>query len=169
MNVRQALAIVSLLALPMSTAAQSRDPIAGAWEMVSQKNLGTGAVTQPASGGGPSAGTPLRVIYADGYYVQFAAAKGRSKLTTPTTEMTREQLAERFQMQGQYGTYKVTGNTLIKNSVSAANPNNEGVELKSEFKVVGDTLTTISTPTAGPNQGSKVETTFKRLRSGSPS
>jgi hypothetical protein len=169
MNARQVLAIVCLSALPMSAAAQSRDPIAGAWEVVSVKDLDTGVVSQAASGTGPSAGTPLHVIYADGHYTQFAAAKGRPKLTTPREEMTREQLAERSRMQGQYGTYKVTGNTVVRNVVSAANPNIEGIESKSEFKVVGDTLTTTDVAALGPSQGHKVETTYKRLRSRSAS
>ena len=169
MNVRQVLAIVSLSALPMATVAQSRDPIAGAWEQVSDKNLDTGVVTQGPSPNAPNAGTPVHVIYADGYYVQFAAAKGRPKLTTPTAEMTRELLAERSRMQGQYGTYKVNGNKLVQNVVSAADPNNEGRESSVDFKVVGDTLTTTAVAAAGPNQGHKVETTFKRLRSRSTS
>ena len=83
--------------------------------------------------------------------------------------MTREQLAERTRMQGQYGTYKVTGNTVVKSIASAANPNIEGIESKSEFKVVGDTLTTTSVAAVGPDQGHKVETTYKRLRSRSAS
>jgi hypothetical protein len=70
-------------------------------------------------------------------------------------------------MQGQFGTYKVTGNTVVRNIVSAADPNNEGIESKSEFKVVGDTLTTTNVAAVGPNQGHKVETTYKRLRSAS--
>ena len=37
-------------------------------------------------------------------------------------------------MQGQYGTYKVTGNTVVRNVVSAANPNIEGIESKSQFR-----------------------------------
>jgi len=166
MNVRQVLAIVCLSALPMSSAAQSRDPIAGAWEVVSVKDLDSGVVSQPAS---VSAGTPLHVIYTDGHYVQFAAAKGRPKLATPSAEMTREQLAERSRMQGQYGTYKVAGNTVVRNIVSAADPNNEGIESKSEFKVVGDSLTTTNIAAFGPSQGHKVETTYKRLRSRSAS
>ena len=169
MNVRQVLAIVALSALPMSAAAQSRDLVAGAWEQVSVKNLDTGVVTQGPPATAPNAGTPVHVIYADGYYVQFAAAKGRPKLTTPTAEMTREQLAERFRMQGQYGTYRVNGNTLVRTIVSAADPNNEGRESSFEVKVVGDTLTTTAVATAGANRGHKEEASFKRLRSRSTS
>jgi hypothetical protein len=162
MSIRWTLAAVCLSALPMAAFAQSREPIAGAWEMVSQKNLDTGAVTQAGSGG-PSAGTPLRVIYAEGYYVQFAAAKGRAKLSVPTAEMTREQLVERTRMQGQYGTYKVTGNKLVRNVISAADPNNEGREVSDEFKVQGDVLTVIGMG-GGPNRNNKMESTYRRLK-----
>lgn len=147
------LAAITLALIPITAFAQGRDPVAGAWEEVSVKDVKTGKMQQlnPA---------PLHVIFSDGYYVQFRAATGRSKIQTPRTEMTKEQLAERSNLAGQYGTYRVAGNKLTRRIVSAADPNNEGRDVSGDFRVEGDTLI-VTVPNA---QGQLLEQRYKRLR-----
>jgi hypothetical protein len=130
-----------------------RDRVAGPWEQVEAKNLTTGVTTPPAN-------PPLHLIYSNGHFVQFTAAAGRSKTQTPREQMTREQLLERYEMQGQYGTYRIEGNKLIRRAVSAANPTNEGVEIVSEFRIDGDTLVTTGINVGG----SRFENRYRRLR-----
>jgi hypothetical protein len=156
--------VALVLLFPSVTAAQTRDPLAGAWELTASKNLTTGAVNQITT-------PPLRVIYADGYYVQFTAAAGREKGTTPTAKMTREQLLDRLRLQGQYGTYRVDGKNLVRRTIAAASPNNEGRELTSEFRVEGDELIIIRTQAAQGAQGEgqkpqKIEDRYRRLKGG---
>ena len=146
-------AILVVLLLPVGVFAQGPDPIAGAWEGVSGKNVTTGAAL-------PDLTPPLHVIYAGGHYVQFTAAANRAKVATPVAEMTKEQLLDRYRMQGQYGTYRVQGNKVIRKIVAAANPNNEGNETTSDFRIAGDTLIITST---NP-QKQTIETRFRRLR-----
>lgn len=165
MRITSSVAIACLLTLPALAFGQSRDPMAGAWEMVSQKNLKTGTVTGPAVNA-EAAKAPLRLIYLDGYYVQFSAAADRGKLTVPATDMTVDQLRDRVRMQGQYGTYKVSGNKVIRRTLNAADPNNVGREVTADFRVQGDQLIVTADGT-GPNAGSRIETTYKRLRPGS--
>jgi hypothetical protein len=160
MNVCRTVAMVCIATLPATVLAQPQAPVTGAWELVSTKNLDTGAVTE-GSAAGPNAGAPFRVIYLDGYYVQFAAAAKRP--TTATAEMSADQLRDRLRMQGQQGTYKIAGNKLMKHVVTAADPNNDGRDITDEFRVQGDQLIVIGMG-GGPNRNNRVEQTFKRLR-----
>lgn len=144
------------LAFPLlvnSAFAQSTDPVGGAWEQVSAKNLKTGEMQQLTT-------PPVHLIYRDGHYVQFAAAANRAKGNTPRPEMTKEQLVERYNLQGQYGTYRVAGNKLTRRSISAALPDNEGRETTSDFRIEGDTLIVTAT---GAN-GGMTESRYRRLK-----
>ena len=138
--------------LPFSVSAQTKDPVAGAWEQVSSKNLKTGAMAQMPN-------PPLHLVYADGHYVQFAAAAKRTKGNTPRAEMTKEQLVERYNLQGQYGTYRVAGNKLTRRIISAALPDNEGRESTADFRIEGDTLIVT---TSGADGGT--ENRYRRLK-----
>ena len=155
-----------LLALPTLTLAQSHDPLAGAWEAVAEKNIETGIVTKAGEARDFTAGTPGRIIFADGHYITFAAAKDRAKLTIAPSDMTKEQILDRFRLAGQYGTYTIKGGkTLVRSIVSAQNPTNEGQEIVSEFKVEGEVLTLTGSLTgSGPNASVRVERTYRRLR-----
>jgi len=136
--------------------AQGKDPLAGAWEQTSVKNLSTGEVAELLK-------PPLHLIYADGYYVQFTASGDRQKLDVApgkTADLTKEQLVDRLRMQGQYGTYKVLGQKVTRHVVSAAAPTNEGRDTTSDFQIKGDELIV----TAANPQGQKTESHFKRLR-----
>jgi hypothetical protein len=146
---RQTALLILLLSIGVS--AQGRDPVAGAWEALPNPN---------AAAGQASPNPPLHLIYSNGHYVQFTAAANRAKSQKPTAEMTREELLDRLQMQGQYGTYRVEGNKLIRKTIAAAAPNNEGRETTSEFRMEGDILIV-----TGQNaQGQKTENRYKRLK-----
>ena len=140
-------------ALSVAPFAQARDPIAGPWEQIAATNLTT--KTSP-----PPPNPQVHVIYSNGHYVQFTAAADRPKMQTPTADMTKEQLLERFRMQGQFGTYRVDGNRLTRRIVSAADPNNEGRESISDFRIEGDTLIVLGTNV----QGQKTENRYRRLK-----
>jgi hypothetical protein len=149
-------ALAVILAFPSlvsSALAQSTDPVGGAWEQVSAKDLKTGEMQQLTT-------PPVHLIYRDGHYVQFAAAANRAKGNTPRAEMTKEQLVERYNLQGQYGTYRVAGNKLTRRTISAALPDNEGRENASDFRIEGDTLIVTAT---GAN-GVVTESRYRRLK-----
>jgi hypothetical protein len=144
--------VVALLSVTAS--AQSKDPIAGAWELAAQKNLTTGAAQTPAK-------APLRIVYADGYYAQFAAEADRKNIDKPNADLTKDELVDRLRMQGQYGTYRTAGNQLIRKIVIAAFPPNNGREITFDFRVEGDTLITV---TQNATTKEKTETRFRRLK-----
>ena len=142
-----------MLCIPTLVCAQARDPLAGAWEQISARNLTTGEAP-------PIAPAPLHMIYTDGHYVQFRAATNRAKSDVPLENRTREQLLERSNAAGQYGTYEVSGTRFTRRIVSALEPSNEGREVTAEFKIDGDTLIVTGT---NP-QGQSTEQRFRRLR-----
>ena len=74
--------------------------------------------------------------------------------------MTKEEMVDRLRMQGQSGTYRVEGVRLIKKTITAADPNNEGRENTSDFRIEGDMLITTSVNT----QGQKSESRFRKLK-----
>jgi len=145
--------VLVFLLFPLAVIAQTRDPVSGAWESVSMRDVKTGEMVQFSP-------PPLHVIYNDGQYVQFQANGGRAKLQMPREQMTREQLLERNLLQGQYGTYRVVDNKLMLRVVSAADPNNEGREITEEFRVEGDLLIVAVTNA----RGQTYESRFRRLR-----
>jgi anti-sigma28 factor (negative regulator of flagellin synthesis) len=147
------LAVIAFLLLPVAVIAQAKDPVAGAWERVSVKNTKTGEVqAEPAP--------PLHLVMSDGHYVQFSAAAKRAKGNTPREQMTKEQLVERYNLQGQYGTYRVAGSKLTRKIVSAASPDNEGRESTADFRIEGDAMIASS---AGAD-GAATETRYRRLK-----
>lgn len=151
MNLARVACVVLLSSVVVS--AQAKDPVAGAWELAAQKDVTTGAAqTLP----NPS----LRVIYTNGYYIQFTAEAGRTKTEKPRLELTKDEMADRLRMQGQSGTYHVEGTRLIKKALTAASPANEGREFTSDFRIEGDMLITTSVNA----QGQKSEARFRKLK-----
>lgn len=144
--------LVALLSIGVS--AQTKDPVAGAWESIAQKNLTTGAVT-------PLPTPPLHVIYADGHYVQFTAEANRKSSDKPNAELTKDELVDRLRLQGQYGTYRTKGNQLTRKIVIAAFPPNNGRETTVEFRVEGDTLITVNTDATTKE---KTENRYRKLK-----
>ena len=151
MNLARIACVVLLSSVVVS--AQSKDPVAGSWELAAQKNLTTGAAQT-------SQNPPLRVIYANGYDIQFTAQADRKKIDKPTAELTKDEMVDRLRMQGQSGTYRLEGPKLIKKVVTAAAPSNEGREFTSDFRIEGDMLVT----TSENAQGQKSESRFRKLK-----
>ena len=146
------LAVVVVL-LSVTVSAQTRDPVAGAWELTASKRILESTATTVQN-------PPLRVIYANGYYIQFTAEADRKVNTKPFAEQTKEELIDRLRMQGNYGTYQVKGNQLLRNIVAAAAPQNTGQQQSLEFRIDGDVLVT-----TGVNpQGVKIESHYRRLK-----
>ena len=139
--------------LPAWVGAQGADPLAGAWEHTSGRNLTTGEsqTVEPA---------PLHVIYSNGHYVQFRGAANRAKIDAPRESRTREQLVDLSNAAGQYGTYQLSGGKFTRRIVSALEPSNEGREVTADFKIEGDTLIVTGTNA----QGQKTEQRFRRLK-----
>jgi hypothetical protein len=151
MNLARITCVVLLSSVLVS--AQAKDPVAGAWERTVQKNLTTGEMQRPSN-------PPLRIIYANGYYVQFTAEADRNKTEKPNSELTKDEMADRLRMQGQSGTYRVEGARLTKKVISAAAPVNEGREGTSDFRIEGDLLITTSVNA----QGQKIEARYRKLK-----
>jgi hypothetical protein len=147
------LSVIAFLLLPIGILAQAKDPVAGAWERVSVKNVKTGEIQ-------PQPTPPLHMLMIDGHFAQFAAAAKRAKGNTPREQMTKEQLVERYNLQGQYGTYRVAGNKLTRKTISAAAPDNEGRENTSDFRIEGDVMIITSTGA----DGTVTETRQRRLK-----
>jgi lipocalin-like protein len=147
-------ALLVMAAAATVASVQTKDPVAGVWERTSNKNLTTGLSPDEPS-------RPLRVIYLDGYFIQFMAAAGRAKLDPATrSTWTKEQLADRIRMQGQSGTYKVLDNGSISHNIEVAgDPRNEGTEQTFDVRFEGETL--ILTRTL--DNKDKIETRFRRL------
>ncbi len=146
------LGILAALLVSATTLAEPGDPVAGVWEQVPGKNVTTGEIQRLEV-------PPLRIIFSNGYFVQFRAAANRAKIQVPRDQMTKEQLLERYNMQGQYGTYRASGSQLVRKTLVAADPNNEGREGASDFRVEGDVLI-ISNTNA---QGQTLEGHYQRL------
>lgn len=127
--------------------AQTRDPLNGVWERTQQPNA-----MDPL-------GQDFRVIFMNGQYIQFGADQTRAKEPRRAAEMTKEQLVERLRLAGQYGTYRVEGDTVIREILNAANPNNSGTSRTEEFRIENDTLILVRTN----QEGQRNEQRFKRV------
>jgi hypothetical protein len=138
-----------MLCIPTLVCAQARDPLAGAWEQISARNVTTGRSAADCSG------TATHDLHR-----WPRAATNRAKSDVPLENRTREQLLERSNAAGQYGTYEVNGTRFTRRIVSALEPSNEGREVTAEFKIDGETLIVTGT---NP-QGQSTEQRFRKLR-----
>lgn len=145
---------IVLVLAAMAGGQDGRDPVAGVWELISSKNLATGAAARP-----DNIAIGMRAIYLDGHFVYFTAAHDRAKLEQSPVEMTREQLLDRFRIRGQFGTYTVKGNMIVRKIMAAANPLAEGDESTSEYRLEQQTLVIIRT---NPAQ-QKIEEQYRML------
>jgi hypothetical protein len=150
--VKAHMAALAALLVSATTLAQTSDPVAGVWEQIPGRNVTSGETQRLEA-------PPLRIIFSDGYFVQFRAAANRAKIQVPREQMTKEQLLERYNIQGQYGTYRISAGRLVRKTLVAADPNNEGREGASDFRVERDVLI-ISNRNA---QGQTLEGHYKRL------
>src|SRR5262245_8193405 len=146
--------ILALLLSSIGLLAQSADPLAGAWEHLGGKNFTTNTERVAAN-------PPLRLIYANGHYIQFVAPANRQRIPKPLPQMTKEELTTRVKgVEGQPGTYRLEETRHIRNDVSAHDPRNEGREDTFEFRIECDTLVI-----KGKTQiGEEFENRYRRLK-----
>ena len=129
-----------------------QNSIVGTWERVSQTD----------QEGKPNPNPYMLGIFSeDGVFTQINIAKNRPRIDKPLAQLTNEEFRARFTgIQAVYGTYTVRGDRLTRNVVGALNPNNEGENLTSQFKIEGDTL-------IARDPATKAEARFRRVRNGS--
>ena len=146
------LAIIVVLSVFSSFALAQQNPLVGTWERVFQAD----------EQGNPSPNPYMLVIFSsDGVFTQINIAKNRPRVDKPLSQLTNEEFRARFTgVQAVYGTYSVTGDRITRNVIGALNPNNEGEQLTSQFKVEGDTMTALDPKT-------KTQARFRRVRNGS--
>lgn len=129
--------------------AQSSTPLVGAWERVSMSNA-QGPVTAKVGA--------YIVFSASGHFSQTVAPVDRPKLNKPLGEMTREELLARFQGLGsRFGTYRISGNKLVRKNITHVNPADEEEEETWQYRIEGDVM--ILNPLEG-----KGEIRFRRLK-----
>jgi hypothetical protein len=131
MKLRLLTTLLGLFVLATSLTAQ-QESLVGAWELVSQTN----------ADGQPNPNPNLLLIFTrDGIYSQIGIAKGRPKLDKPANQLTEAEFRARFTgVQGNHGTYTVSGNRITRQAIAAINPANEGTQQVLEFRIEGNTL-----------------------------
>jgi hypothetical protein len=129
-----------------------QNSIVGTWERVSRTD----------QEGKPNPNPYMLVILSqDGVFTEINIAKNRPRIDKPLGQLTNEEFRTRFTgVQAVYGTYTIRGDRLTRNVIGALNPNNEGEQLTSQFKIEGDTLIARDLET-------KAEARFRRVRNGS--
>jgi hypothetical protein len=109
--------------------AQTPNPLVGAWERISLVNAEGKPVQPPA----PAA---FVVFTADGFFSQTAIPTGRPKIAKPIDQLTKEELAARFNsLEARRGTYTVAGNLLVRKNITHVDPNQEGREARQNFRI----------------------------------
>ena len=83
----------------------------------------------------------LLIFSATGYYVQLTIPPGRSKPKNDFDHRTREELLKEFGgVRGSYGTWKVEGAKLTRQSMATVEPAAEGKQAEADFRMEGDIL-----------------------------
>jgi hypothetical protein len=83
----------------------------------------------------------LLIFSAEGYYIQLTIPPGRSRPKNDFDHRTREELLKEFGgVRGSYGTWKVEGAKLIRQSRAAVEPAAEGKQASADFRIEGDIL-----------------------------
>lgn len=147
------LGVLALTLLGSTNAfAQAQKSVVGVWERISHTDR-EGKVTQPPAD--PS----IFVIYsANGYVSQTVVPAGRKKIDKPAKDLTKEELLERYErVVARYGTYKLSGDKLIRKDLSHSNPNNEGQETERTVRFEEDMIILVEA-------GTKHEAKFRRVK-----
>lgn len=144
-----ALALLVCLLAWAPAYADNHDKLVGIWKRVSAKNVDTGQENT----------APVWLIVTKTHFSVVGSTADRKKIDKPLDEMTKEQLRDRIRFLGNYGTYKVEGNKMIRHRIAAINPLNEGTDLTQEFRFEGDYVTFKFKSRAGNN----LETKLKRV------
>ena len=83
----------------------------------------------------------LLIFSAEGYYIQLTIPPGRSRPKNDFDHRTREELLKEFGgVRGSYGTWKVEGAKLIRQSMATVEPAAEGKQAAADFRIEGDIL-----------------------------
>ena len=129
-----AVGIVVALGLAPVSHAQAQNPLIGSWERISLLDA-EGKSTQPPA-------PPAFVIFsADGFFSQSAIPAARPKVNKPIDQMTKEELAQRFnRLETRRGTYSISGNRLTRKNIANGDPNGEGTEQTQLFRIEGGVL-----------------------------
>lgn len=147
--------ILGVLALTLlgsaSAIAQAQKSVVGVWERISLKDR-EGKVTQPPA-------TPQIAIFsADGRFMQTAVFTGRKKDKKAIKDMSKEELLERYErVVVRYGTYKLSGDKLVRKDLFHSDPNTEGRETDQTIRFEGDMIIL-------GYAGTKFEARFRRVK-----
>lgn len=83
----------------------------------------------------------LLIFSADGYYVQLTIPPGRNQPKNDFDHRTREELLKQFGgVRGSYGTWKVEGAKLTRQSMATVEPAAEGRQAVADFRIEGEFL-----------------------------
>lgn len=129
---RCALGFTIGLMFPVAAFAQASTPITGTWSLVSLDENHHGKITHPL-GDKPQG----QIIYGDRgeLAVMLFSGDRERKAGVPMTPVGPA-LAY-------YGTYTVSGNTIVNHVTASTYPNFAGTDQKGTFTVKGDTLTLV--------------------------
>ena len=120
--------VLLILFVLLARAGRSQAPtsvLAGAWHSVAA----------------PPLPQTLLIFSADGYYVQLTIPPGRGQPKNDFDHRTREELLKEFGgVRGSYGTWKVAGAKLIRQSMATVEPAAEGKQAEADFRIEGDIL-----------------------------
>lgn len=116
-------------------------PMAGAWEMASERRNGL-------------------LLQTDSHYTLIETSKDRPRPETPSTRLSDAEVAVLYAgLTAQAGTYTISGSTMTRRPLLAHNPALQGIDAAVEFKLEGDTLRRfLRRP-----DGSTVEVVWRRI------
>jgi Lipocalin-like domain len=129
---RNALATVFGLMLPMAAFAQSTTPITGTWSLVSLSEDHHGQITHPL-GDKPQG----QVIYGAHEELSVILVSGDRE------KKPGNPLIPVGPVIAYFGTYTVSGNNIINHVAASTYPNFAGTDQKGTFTLTGDTLTLV--------------------------
>jgi hypothetical protein len=126
-----AASLVAVLLLQPIFAAEN-DQIKGVWEFVSSKDLATGKPRLE--------GYTALSIYTATHYSVVGGSTDRKRSDKPREKLTKDELLDYLDAFGFAGSYRISGNQLIRRRVADVNPLIQGDERSREFRIEGDEL-----------------------------
>jgi hypothetical protein len=138
--------ILVTLALFAGIAQTNSTPLIGTWKLVEQTTTGPAGKTTPAN-------QPGLLIFTGKYYSTVADRSDAPRPDEDKNTTAAQLLASRTAFDAAAGTYEVSGTTLTRHPIVAANPNimhSDSVQTAT-FKVTGKTLLiTVTGNSRGP-------------------
>ena len=154
MTLRTPLSLLLLALTPVSPA-HAAESVIGTWQRV--------ATTQSGKPVGSGLSSWL-TFTPDHHFFQITTPRlgARPPRGKPDRELTKDELVEQYGgVEARFGTYRVSGRTLVRRSYLHSNPNREGERVLQRFEVHGDTLVL-----TGPASG--FEARFLRATAATP-